>query len=262
MKQKILTIIMVTIIIISLFGCQYNTIQNPDIETKKVEVQSSLNYVNFNLEIPRDCNVFEENKNSITCEISSKEHSDLPFEMSPYILSITNYLMPDFIIIDSEYKKSYEDLFDGKYEGIEKTINDNIEYINIGAVIDNYPDVDFENTEKIITHFNNLIDNVSTPNLESPEDWEEKEWASDFTYTEYHSKSEKIIAVEYTFIFLDKTYRAINCYRDDNYSVCGVYDDKTEISSGEIALWIADNMEITEHYKIKNGILQEEGIYY
>ena len=44
--------------------------------------------------------------------------------------------------------------------------------------------------------------------------------------------------------------------------MCGVFDDELEISSGDIALWIADNMEVTEHYKIEDNELKQEGIDY
>ena len=61
---------------------------------------------------------------------------------------------------------------------------------------------------------------------------------------------------------IDKTYKAINCYRDDDFSVCGAFDDNTELSSGDLALWVADNMEITKHYKIEDNMLKQEGVDY
>ena len=63
-------------------------------------------------------------------------------------------------------------------------------------------------------------------------------------------------------IIIDKTYKAINCYRDDDYSVCGVFDDDAELSSGDLALWVADNMEITKHYKIEDNMIKQEGVDY
>lgn len=37
------------------------------------------------------------------------------------------------------------------------------------------------------------------------------------------------------------------------------FDDDAELSSGDLALWVADNMEITKHYKIEDNMLNKEG---
>ncbi len=262
MKHKIFISIIVFSLIFSLFGCQQNSIKKPDVETKAITQNSLNDLVTFDLEIPKDCEVFIDDKNSIVCEISSEKHNVLPFEMSPYQLFITDYLMPDFMPVNDKYKQSYEDLFKGKYDGINEIICDNIEYINMGKVIEKFPDVQFDTPESFMDYLNLLVDGISTPDMELPDKWEEIEWATDFTYSKYNGKNANIIAIEYSFTFIDKTYKAINCYRDDNYSVCGVFDDELEISSGDIALWIADNMEVTEHYKIEDNELKQEGIDY
>ena len=75
-------------------------------------------------------------------------------------------------------------------------------------------------------------------------------------------KNGKIIAVEYSYVIIDKTYKAINCYRDDDFSVCGAFDDDADLSSGDLALWVADNMEITKHYKIEDNMIKQEGVDY
>ena len=156
----------------------------------------------------------------------------------------------------------YGNLFKGKYKGIEKVLNDSIEYINIGKVMDSFPDVKFETSESIMDYFNILADGLSTPDITAPESWEDKEWATDFTYSEYNGKNGKIIAIEYSCVIINKTYKAINCYRDDDYSVCGVFDDETELSSGDLALWIADNIEVSEHYKLEDNVVKKEGVDY
>ena len=170
-------------------------------------------------------------------------------KISPYKLSIDNYIIPSLMPIDDKYKQAYNDLFNGKYDGIKDLICDNIEYINIGKVMDNFPDVTFETPESIRDYFNILVDGISTPDVTMPDSWEDKEWATDFTFSKYSGKNGNIIAVEYSYIIIDKTYKAINCYRDDDYSVCGVFDDDAELSSGDLALWVAENLQNIESQK-------------
>lgn len=76
--------------------------------------------------------------------------------------------------IDDKYKQAYKDLFSGKYDGIKDLICDNIEYINIGKVIDSFPDVTFETPESIMDYFNILVDGISTPDVTMPESWNDK----------------------------------------------------------------------------------------
>lgn len=263
MKNKILTLMIIIGLIFSLFGCQQNnTIIKPDVETKTVTENSMDDYVTFTFEMPLDWDIYAKDKNSLVCVSPDVNKTEFNEEISPCLLNITNYITPDIYPVADEYKQAYEDLFKGKYKGIEKVLNDSIEYINIGKVMDSFPDVKFETSESIMDYFNILADGLSTPDITAPESWEDKEWATDFTYSEYNGKNGKIIAVEYSCVIINKTYKAINCYRDDDYSVCGVFDDETELSSGDLALWIADNIEVSEHYKLEDNVVKKEGVDY
>ena len=70
------------ILAFSLFGCSLNGIKKPDVETKKVTQNTYENYVTYDLEVPKDCEVFETGTNSITCLISSEKHKYLIFSVS------------------------------------------------------------------------------------------------------------------------------------------------------------------------------------
>lgn len=239
MKNKILSAIISIVLMISLVGCQQNNkIIRPDVETKTVTENSQEDYVTFSLDVPSDWKVLTQDYVSIACFSSKANETNASDKISPYKLSIENYIIPSLMPIDDKYKQAYKDLFNGKYDGIKDLICDNIEYINIGKVMDSFPDVT------------------------TPESWNDKKWAFDFTFSEYNGKNGNIIAVEYSYIIIDKTYKAINCYRDDDFSVCGVFDDDAELSSGDLALWVADNMEITKHYKIEDNMLKQEGVDY
>lgn len=263
MKYKILSAIISIVLMISLVGCQQNnTIIKPDIETKTVTENSEGDYITFSLDIPSNWKLYAQNYTSIACFSPDANKTNASENISPYKLSIDNYIIPSLMPIDDKYKQAYKDLFSGKYDGIKDLICDNIEYINIGKVIDSFPDVTFETPESIMDYFNILVDGISTPDVTMPESWNDKKWATDFTFSEYNGKNGKIIAVEYSYVIIDKTYKAINCYRDDDFSVCGAFDDDADLSSGDLALWVADNMEITKHYKIEDNMIKQEGVDY
>ena len=262
-KKHIVLTIIIVVIITYFVGCQQNNaIIKPDAEMKTVTQNSLDDYVTFTFDVFSDWKVLAQDYTSIACFSPNANETNASDKISPYKLSIENYIIPSLMPIADNYRQAYEDLFKGKYEGIEEIINDSIEYINIGKVMDSFPEQKFESPESLMDFFYMLIDGPSTPDDIMPESWEDKVWASDFKYSEYDGKNGKIIAVEYSYVIIDKTYKAINCYRDDNYSVCGVFDDAAELSSGDLALWIADNMEVSEHYKIEDNMLKQEGIDY
>lgn len=263
MKHKILITIIIVGIMFALIGCQAKkTIEKPNVDMKTVTENSQEDYVTFSLDVPSDWKVLTQDYVSIACFSSNANETNSSNKISPYKLSIDNYIIPSLMPIDDKYKQAYQDLFNGKYDGIKDLICDNIEYINIGKVMDSFPDVTFETPESIMDYFNILVDGISTPDVTMPESWNDKKWATDFTFSEYNGKNGKIIAVEYSYVIIDKTYKAINCYRDDDFSVCGAFDDDAELSSGDLALWVADNMEITKHYKIEDNMLKQEGVDY
>lgn len=255
MKQKILAIILVTTIIIALFGCQHDIIPKPDTEIETITQNTEDDYITFTLEIPKNWNTFSSGFTSIIC---TPKEAELLEETSPYLLRIESCLNPSLVPVDNKTKQTFENLFNGDYEGIEKLISNSVEFINAEKVIESYPDAVFNNPESIMEYFNILIDGINTPDVGAPENWDDKEWAYGFTYDKYNGKNGKIITVEYSMVFLDKTYKAISCYRDDYYSVSGVFDNNDELSAGEIALWVADNMKVTEHYTFENHRLIRE----
>lgn len=133
MKNKILSAIISIVLMISLVGCQQNNkIIRPDVETKTVTENSQEDYVTFSLDVPSDWKVLTQDYVSIACFSSKANETNANDKISPYKLSIDNYIIPSLMPIDDKYKQAYNDLFNGKYDGIKDLICDNIEYINIG----------------------------------------------------------------------------------------------------------------------------------
>lgn len=259
MKNKILSSIISILLMISLVGCQQNNaIIKPDAETKATTQNSQLDLLTFTFDLPSDWNAAVQDYVSIACFSPDANETNAGDEISPYKLNICNYNSSLMKIAD-EYKQGYEDLFKGKYDGIEKIISDSIEYINISNYLDSLPDGETGSNYSFADLLNILSDPDSFPDYEIPDSLRNKTWASDFKYTEYQGKDNKIITVEYSYLVDDITHKAINCYRDDNYSVCGAFDDNAELSSGDVALWVANTLEVSEHYKIDDGAVLIEG---
>ena len=261
MKNKILSAIIFIVLMISLVGCQQNnTIIKPYVETKKVTENSQLDLVTFTFESPDSWTTVAADKDSLICRSpSSNESEEYKNYISQDYLVISNYTTNDILPVSDEYKQGYEDLFKGTYDGIEKIISDSIEHINISKYLDSLPDGETGSKYSFSDLLNILSDPDSFPDYEIPDSLRNKTWASDFKYTEYQGKDGKIITVEYSYLVDDITHKAINCYRDDNYSVCGAFDDSNEISSGDVALWVANTLEVSEHYKIDDGAVLIEG---
>lgn len=262
MKHKIFITITILALIFSLVGCQNNGIKKPDVETKAITHNSSGDYITFSFDIPSNWKIVAKDTTSLSCFLPDAEELYTGDKVSPYMLSIENYIIPSLIPISDEYKQAYEDLFKGNYDGIKRVISDDIEYINLGKVMENYPNVEFDTPESFMDYLYLLVDGISTPDMELPDKWEEIEWATDFTFKEYNGKNGKFIAIEYSYFIVDKKYKGIICYRDDDISVSGAFDDNRDVSSGDLVLWVADNMEVTEHYRIENNELKQEGIDY
>jgi len=82
----------------------------------------------------------------------------------------------------------------------------------------------------------------------------------DFNYQHYDGTHGKITEVQYSYTYEGKKRHIIQCYREDiPYLVTGAFDDSVDLSSGKIALWVADSLKVTEHFTIKDNKIQKEG---
>lgn len=82
--------------------------------------------------------------------------------------------------------------------------------------------------------------------------------ASDFAFGLYKGRYGKIAAVEYTVTYPEKygiaPQHVIRCYREDiGYMTTGVFHESDELSSGDVALWAANTLQVTEHFTIQDG---------
>lgn len=82
--------------------------------------------------------------------------------------------------------------------------------------------------------------------------------ADGFTFRLYNGRYGRIAAVEYTVTYPGKYEMApqhiIRCYRQDiDYMTTGMFHEGEELSSGDIALWAANTLQVTEHFTIQDG---------
>ncbi|MCI1965457.1 MAG: hypothetical protein LKJ17_04900 [Oscillospiraceae bacterium] len=81
----------------------------------------------------------------------------------------------------------------------------------------------------------------------------------DFKYQHYNGTDGNITEVQYSYTYNGKKTNIIQCYREDiPYLVTGAFDDSVDLSSGKIALWVANSLKVTEHFTIKDNIIRKE----
>jgi uncharacterized protein YbjQ (UPF0145 family) len=82
----------------------------------------------------------------------------------------------------------------------------------------------------------------------------------DVKYQHYDGTYGKITEVQYSYTYEGKKHHIIQCYREDIPSlVTGAFDESVDLSSGKIALWVADSLKVTEHFTVKDNKIQKEG---
>jgi hypothetical protein len=70
-----------------------------------------------------------------------------------------------------------------------------------------------------------------------------------YEYAYYSGTKGKIVEVKSTFTWYDTTYTIVEYYREgSDYGVFAGFADSEELSPGDIALWVADSLEVEEHF--------------
>ena len=70
-----------------------------------------------------------------------------------------------------------------------------------------------------------------------------------YEYAYYSGTKGKIVEVKSTFTWYDTTYTIVEYYREgSDYGVFAGVADSEKLSPGDIALWVADSLEVEEHF--------------
>lgn len=254
--KKIFAVTMSIVLLMSVVGCtknQASSIPKSTIPMKTVTQKSKNDYVSFEFELPKTWETFT---NNYLCaggfdKVNLKEDVETEEETLPYTLTIENYHYSQgtWMELPEEAKQAYKDLFAGNSEPYKKYLNLYVEYI---IYKDSYSGAGspWESPSGILDYFDLF---QPTENV-SKESASNKKYIKDFKYKRYDGKYGKITEVQYSYDMNRKTHQAINCIREDiPYMTSGVFDSTLDVSSGDIALWVADSLKVTEHFEQKNN---------
>lgn len=242
--KRVLSIVLCLVLAVCTAGCgdkKESDVPQPDMAMKTVSQNSKEDYVTFEFQLPEDWISGSTNQfSAVACPQSVAEKEFDTMEQLPYVVNIVNYS----IQTDSEMEQVYRDLFKGNPETYRNHIN------HPPPTIDN----DSENS------FLGYLNALAPEKNESAQPSYGDNYISDFQYKLYQGKNGKIAEVQYKFQFEGKEYHTIECYREDiPYRVSGNFDDQVDLSSGELALWVADSLQTKEHFTLKDGNIEKKG---
>lgn len=227
-KQLLVTSIVFTLFVL-LVGCQSNkkAVGNPPVTMKTVTQNSKQDLATFEFQVPEgwasnpkyDLSVIAYPKEAVNKKFEAEE------DFLPYTVSIGNYYY-SAIAISEKDKQMYKDLFAGKTSAYEEHMRQS-----------------FANAASILN--SNSSGQANVPSV-------------DFKYEHYEGTYGKITEVQYSYVYDGKKTHIVQCFREDiPYLVTGALDDSVELSSGKIALWVANSLKVTEHFTIENGTIQK-----
>ncbi|QNK42208.1 hypothetical protein [Caproicibacter fermentans] len=231
-KKMSLSIAFVGITLLFLMtGCQSSksSVGNPPVSMKTVTQNSKEDLATFEFRVPEGWTSGpEDNLAVIACPKDAVEKKFETTEDSlPFTIGIANYYYPA-LAISEEDKQMYKDLFAGKTSAYEEHMKQS--FSNAASML---------NSES--------SNEVNTPKV-------------DFKYQHYNGTYGKITEVQYSYTYNGKKTNIIQCYREDiPYLITGAFDDSIGLSSGKIALWVADSLKVTEHFTVKDNVIQKEG---
>lgn len=238
-----------SILMVLLAGCQTSDrspVGKPPAPMKSVTQNSEEDYATFEFQLPEGWTSGPQSY--LTVAGCPKEAVTRKFETMedtlPFVVSISNYYHTG-LKLSEEDKEMYQDLFSGKTKSFEERINRSY----------------------------TLSDDLGTPSgakdffgLLLPEETNSSQTSSnanvpqkDFEYHYYSGTNGKITEVRYSYSYNGKTVRIVQCYREDiPYLITGAADDSVDLSSGEIALWVADSLKVTEHFTEKDNRIEKK----
>lgn len=220
---------------------------DPPVSMKTVTQNSKGDLATFEFRVPEGwASGPEDNLAVLACpEDAVKKKFETAEDFRPFSISIANYYYPA-LAISEEDKQMYRDLFAGKTGAFE---------------------------ERMMRGYSKSKDITSTPStlkgyfdLLLPDDGDSSQSSSaadkpemDFKYQHYDGTYGKITEVQYSYAYNGKEVHIIQCYREDiPYLITGAFDDSVDLSSGKIALWVADSLKVTEHFSVKDHVIQKE----
>lgn len=214
-------------------GCtEVKTASIPDvnISMKTVTQNSDLDFITFEFKAPENWTVYPEDVVSV-CGVDELhlKQENIGKEASPYLF----------------YIKKYDALTDSAADRMKPIMKD----LFVGN-----PNPYIEEMNSYIAVLN---DETTSDNQQSPS---KKQYITDFKSKCYKGKNGRILEVQYRYPVKGKNFYAVYCYLEKiPYVVYGEIDETVDLSSGNIVLWVADSLKVTEHFTMENGHAVKQG---
>ena len=249
--RKLLSVTLLgTILSLSLAGCQASgrkKVGEPPVPMKTVSQNSREDYATFEFELPEGWISAQQSYLAVAgCPADAVDKKfETSEEVLPFMLNIRNYYYSG-MALSEEDKLMYQNLFSGKTGSFEEHVNRSLSR-----------SADLGSTPSTAKGFLDLLlpsgagSSQSSGKASAPQ--------RKFQYQYYDGTSGKITEVRYSYSFNGRTYQMIQCYREDiPYLITGAFDDSLDLSSGEIVLWAADSLKVTEHFTVNDHQLKKK----
>ena len=249
--RKLLSITLLgTILSFLLAGCQAtnrNRGGDPPVPMKSVIQNSEENYATFVFQLPEGWISAQQNYLTVAgCpEDAVKRKFETAEDALPFTVGISNYYYSG-MALSEEDKQMYKDLFSGRTSAFE-------ERMNRSSTLSN----NLGSTPSTAKGFLDLLLPRKTGSSQSSSKANTPQ--QNFQYKYYDGTNGKITEVQYSYSYNGKTFHTVQCYREDiSYLITGAFDDSADISSGKIALWVADSLKVTEHFTVNDNQIEKE----
>lgn len=259
--MKVKRTVSLFIVVISLFtlcfsGCgteiKNESIPQCDIPMQMVTQSTKTGYVDFVFQLPKDWQT--EALPNFSVRAYQSESNEINFTnfaaKRAYTITIDNYYKPDYFVLkfDSNLKQLYADLFSGNTDIYRNHLNEHVAFANECLEADKTYQMQEANTTEQSDLSQEAVSNS------------DENYITDFDCRFLQGDNSKIAVVTFTYMYDNEFYHAINCIREDiPYMVSGDFNDMLEVSAGDIALAVANSLQVTEHFTLdENGQIQPE----
>lgn len=166
-------------------------------------------------------------------------------ESFPYAVEITNYNYSDgsqASELSDKIKTVYKELINGKPENFQKYLSESIGSTMLFLEFQKQQDeANQDPPRSVMDIWSMLADEPVTDNADS----DTVNYLTEFSCTYVNGDFDTIAVVKYAFEYEGRVYKGIYCVlKNSPYMVWGCFDDSLELSSGDIALQVANSLVV------------------
>lgn len=222
-----------------------------DIAMQTVTQNDVNHYIDFQFSVPEDWLTTEYAVSIAAAYPPEAENAPSGIKNPrPWELLLCNYQFENAYWCSTQGKQqAYRDLFEGKTDAYKTLLNDEAAR-EFGASA--------EGTTDDISSMMDILDMLTREPPTEPVTHASETYVTAFDCQLYEGKHGRIAYVTYTITAPEETRQMVDCVREDiPYVVRGGFDDAVEPCSGDIALYVADSLEVTEHFTMEDGKIEK-----